>query len=128
MGYCTYKKIITKIRTKHPKIPIIGFPRGAGLLYKKFVVETDITAISLDHTIPLIWAAKNLQNHCVIQGNLDNLALLTGGTAMNEEISQILSAFSNGPFIFNLGHGILPQTPVLHVEHLIEQVRTISNG
>ena len=122
------KKIITRIRAKHPDIPIIGFPRGAGLLYQRFVQETGVNAISIDATVPVTWAAKNLQPYCVVQGNLDNLALLTGGPAMEAEVAHILAAFADGPFIFNLGHGILPETPVPHVKKLIELVRGTSVG
>jgi uroporphyrinogen decarboxylase len=122
------KKIITRIRAKHPDIPIIGFPRGAGLLYQRFVQETGVNAISIDATVPVTWAAKNLQPYCAVQGNLDNLALLTGGPAMEAEVAHILAAFADGPFIFNLGHGILPETPVPHVKKLIELVRGTSVG
>jgi len=122
------KKIIGRIREAHPNTPIIGFPRGAGLLYQRFVQETDVDGVSIDATVPLAWAAENLQNHCAVQGNLDNLALLTGGPAMEAEIAHILAAFSDGPFIFNLGHGILPETPVPHVERLAELVRGASIG
>ena len=122
------KKIIARIREKHPNTPIIGFPRGAGLLYQRFVEETGVNAVSIDATVPLAWAAENLQPHCAVQGNLDNLALLTGGPAMEAEVAHILAAFADGPFIFNLGHGILPETPVPHVERLVELVRGTSVG
>jgi len=122
------KKIIARIRAEHPDIPIIGFPRGAGLLYQRFVQETGVNAVSIDATVPLTWAAKNLQPHCAVQGNLDNLVLLTGGPVMEAEVAHILAAFADGPFIFNLGHGILPETPVPHVKRLIELVRGTSVG
>jgi uroporphyrinogen decarboxylase len=122
------KKIIARVRSIHPDIPIIGFPRGAGLLYEQFVIKTGVNAVSIDQTVPLAWAVKTLQIHCTIQGNLDNLVLLLGGKPMEDEISQILSSCSSGPFIFNLGHGVLPKTPTLHVDRLIEMVRMTSNG
>ena len=121
-------QIIKRIRAVHPDTPIIGFPRGAGLLYERFVQETGVNAVSIDATVPLTWAAENLQTHCAVQGNLDNLALLTGGAAMEVEVADILAALSDGPFIFNLGHGILPETPVPHVERLVELVRGTSLG
>jgi uroporphyrinogen decarboxylase len=121
-------QIIKRIQAVHPDTPIIGFPRGAGLLYERFVQETGVNAVSIDATVPLAWAAKNLQTYCAVQGNLDNLALLTGGAAMEVEIADILAALSDGPFIFNLGHGILPETPVPHVERLLELVRGDSLG
>jgi len=94
-------KIINRIRAVHPDIPIIGFPRGAGLLYERFVQETGVNAVSIDATVPLAWAAEKLQSKCAVQGNLDNLALLAGGAAMEAEVAHILAAFSDGPFIFN---------------------------
>ncbi len=121
------KTIIDNIKSIYPQIPIIGFPRGAGLLYKRFIDQTGVDAISIDSTIQLSWAVENLQKKCVIQGNLDNLSLLVGGTMMEAEIANILAAFSNGAFIFNLGHGILPETPISNVKRLIELVRGFPN-
>ena len=117
-------KAITKaVKAAHPNTPVIGFPRGAGLLYKSFVEETGVDGVSLDATVPLDWAAREIQPLCTVQGNLDNLALLTGGQTMDDEIRRVLDAFKNGPFIFNLGHGVLPETPVAHVERLVALVR-----
>jgi len=121
------KKIIGRIKKKFPEIPIIGFPRGAGSLYKQFVEQTGVDAISLDHTIPLTWVTENLNKNIVVQGNLDNLSLLVGGTLMEAEIINILAAFSGRPFIFNLGHGVLPNTPISNVERLIKLVRSRKN-
>ena len=122
------KKIVERIKLNFPELPIIGFPRGAGLLYKNFIDETGVDAVSIDASIPLKWAVENLQKHTVIQGNLDNLALLVGGNLLESEIANILTALSKRPFIFNLGHGVLPDTPISHVERLIEIVQSKKNG
>ena len=120
------KEIIRRICQSHPDIPVIGFPRGAGFQYVKYAKEAGVDAVSLDSTVPLEWAAENIQPICAVQGNLDNLALLAGGEIMEQEVCRILQAFSGGPFVFNLGHGILPETPVPHVERLVELVRARS--
>jgi len=122
------KKIVNDINLNYPHVPVIGFPRGSGLLYKRFINQTGVDAISIDASIPLTWAVENLQKECTIQGNLDNLSLLIGGTMMEAEIANILAAFSSGPFVFNLGHGILPETPIQNVERLVELVRGFLNG
>jgi uroporphyrinogen decarboxylase len=117
------KKIINKLKTEYPSIPIIGFPRGAGLLYERFIRLTGVDAISIDSTIPLSWAIKHINKNIIIQGNLDNISLMMGGNLMEDEVNNILSCLSDRPFIFNLGHGVLPETPISHVERLIELVR-----
>ena len=121
------KKIIDRIKLTHPEIPIIGFPRGAGLLYESFINSTGVDAISIDSTIPLSWAIEHVKKDVIIQGNLDNLSLMVGGKPMEAEIIDILSSFSKRPFIFNLGHGVLPNTPISHVERLVELVRRKKN-
>ncbi len=112
--------IVKNIKAAHPHVPVIGFPRGVGLLYETFVEWTGVDGVSLDHSVPTSWAAKVLQPHCTVQGNLDNMALIAGGARMEIEIQRILQDLTGGPFIFNLGHGILPQTPPEHVERLAE--------
>ena len=118
------RKIIENVKKKHPNFPIIGFPKGAGIKYLDFVCETGVDAVSIDSTIPLLWAKENLQRRCPIQGNLDNVALLGGGREMLEDVKNIIKTFRDRPFIFNLGHGVLPQTPVTHVEKLLNIIRT----
>jgi len=118
------KRIIENIRNEYPDIPILGFPRGAGVLYKDFVLETKVNAISIDQTVPVEWAAKELQPLCTVQGNLDNLCLVSGGPYMEEQVTKILNTLSHGPFIFNLGHGIIPQTPPDHVGRVVEMVQS----
>lgn len=116
-------RLVSTIKDAHPGIPIIGFPRGAGVLYEAFVRETGVDGVSLDSTVPVFWAAEHLQPHCTVQGNLDNLLLVTGGAAMDKEIDRIVAALGQGPFIFNLGHGIVPQTPPEHVARLVDHLR-----
>ncbi len=118
-----FQKIVATVKTAHPHLPIIGFPRGAGLGYATFSAKTGVDAVSLDSTVPLTWAAKNIQQDTVIQGNLDNLVLRAGGKQLENAVQEILSVLSARPFIFNLGHGILPDTPVDNVRQLIDMVR-----
>jgi uroporphyrinogen decarboxylase len=117
--------IVQALRAKHPAIPIIAFPRGAGLLYEGYMQATLADCLGLDSTVPTAWAAKMIQHdlgRCV-QGNLDSQMLVAGGAAMNAETERILRSLSKGPFVFNLGHGISKTTPTEHVSALVRQVR-----
>ncbi len=117
--------IIRALRSKHPAIPVIAFPRAAGLLYDGYLQATQADCVGLDSTVPLGWAAQTIQRglgRC-IQGNLDPQILVAGGTPMAAEVERILQAASQGPFIFNLGHGILKTTPPDHVAALVRQVQ-----
>ncbi len=120
--------IVKNIKAAHPHVPVIGFPRGVGALYKTFVERTGVDAVSLDQTVPTDWACSVLQPLCTVQGNLDNMALVAGGESMEKEIQGILSELAGGPFIFNLGHGIVPQTPPRHVARLAEIIHHWPNG
>lgn len=115
--------MVAKIKAVHPTVPVIGFPRGAGLLYEDFAREVGCDAVSLDTTVPLDWAAKVIQPLVTVQGNLDPIHLLTGGEAMDQAIDKILNTLGRGPFIFNLGHGITPPTPPENVARLAERIR-----
>jgi uroporphyrinogen decarboxylase len=118
------KKIVSKIRTIHPKAKIIGFPRAATLAgYERYADETGVDAISLDTAMPPSWAAKTLGGKVALQGNLDPIALIAGGRALQDGIDAILDATRSVPFVFNLGHGILPETPIAHVEEMVARVR-----
>ncbi|MBT4941378.1 MAG: uroporphyrinogen decarboxylase [Rhodospirillaceae bacterium] len=117
------QRIVEGVKAVHPDVPIIGFPRSAGVMYRDFVERTGVDGVSIDHTVPVSWAAKNLQPICTVQGNLDNHLLLVGGEAMEKEVHKILQTLSGGPFIFNLGHGVLPPTPPEHVERVAELIR-----
>lgn len=116
-------EIVKRVKAVHPDVPIIGFPRGAGPMYKRYVLETGVDGVGLDHSLPLEWARDHLQPHVTVQGNLDNLLLVAGGEAMDVEVKRILNILGEGPFIFNLGHGIVPQTPPEHVARLCALVR-----
>ena len=122
------RRIVEAIRARHPTVPVIGFPRGAGALYRAYAVETGVDAVSLDAGVPLAWAATTLQIGCTLQGNLDNLLLRIGTPALPNEVERILQTLGSGPFVFNLGHGILPETPVEHVAALAEQIRAWRRG
>lgn len=117
------KTLVERIHSQRPGIPVIGFPRGAGVLYRAFVDETGVDGVSLDSTVPLAWAAAELQPRCTVQGNLDPLLLLAGGDALDAGVDRVLTALGKGPFIFNLGHGITPPTPPDNVARLVERVR-----
>jgi uroporphyrinogen decarboxylase len=116
-------RIVVKVRKEIPAAKIIAFPRGAGTMLKRYVVATGVDAVSLDWMIDFGFARDEIQSRRPIQGNLDPLALLVGGRTLDAATDRIIEAFSRGPFIFNLGHGVLPDTPVAHVESLVSRVR-----
>jgi len=117
------RAITEGVYARHPAVPIIAFPRGAGAGLEGFVRGAGVDAISLDAAVPPRWAAERLQGKVALQGNLDPLLLVAGGRAMIEETRAILEAWSGGPFVFNLGHGIVPETPLEHVTLLSDFVR-----
>ena len=104
-------------------MPVIGFPKGAGAKLAAFARETGVDAIGLDETVDPDWAADILPPGLPVQGNLDPLALLAGGAALEMAVGRILSSLAGRPHIFNLGHGIIKETPIAHVERLVELVR-----
>ncbi len=115
-------EIVRQVRLVHPDVPIIGFPKGAGAHYASYRERTGVTALGLDWTVPLS-AAGALQRHGAVQGNLDPLRLVAGGRALSEGVDTILKALRPGPLVFNLGHGIVPETPIGNVEAMVKQVR-----
>lgn len=117
------QQITAQLKQRFPALPVIGFPRGAGVLYERYAAETGVDAIGLDSAVPVDFARERLQGRVVVQGNLDPVALLVGVPAMQQEVRRILGALSGGPFVFNLGHGVLPQTPP---EHVAELARVLS--
>jgi len=119
-------RIAALVREKIPGAKIIGFPRGAGTRLSQYVAGVAVDAVGLDWMIELAFAREQIQKRRPIQGNLDPLALLAGGAALDRAVDAILEAFAAGPFIFNLGHGVLPPTPVAHVERLVARVRGAS--
>ncbi len=120
------KKIVSELKKLHPQIPVICFPRGIGAMYEEFAREVGSQGLALDQTLEKNWAKKNLQENLgqVVQGNLDNILLACGSKSeIEKEVLQILESFGDHPFIFNLGHGIIPQTPIENVELVMKLVR-----
>jgi uroporphyrinogen decarboxylase len=111
------------VRAKVPDAKIIGFPRGAGAQLPTYVEATGINAVSIDWTAEPGFVREHVQSKIAVQGNLDPLVLLVGGAALDRAIDEILENFSQGPFIFNLGHGILPETPIADVEQTLRRIR-----
>jgi uroporphyrinogen decarboxylase len=115
--------IVRAVKAAVPGVPLIGFPRGAGVGYQTYAGETGLDAISLDASVPPSWAAAVLQPRVAVQGNLDNVLLASGGEALATAVEQICAALAGGRFVFNLGHGVLPETPPEHVAAVAAQVR-----
>lgn len=111
------QKIVTALAEKYPDVPVIGFPRGAGAQYETYAALSGVTALGLDTQVPLDFA-RRLQDLMPVQGNLDPVCLLTGGDALKSEAEKILTALGDAPFIFNLGHGVIKETPPEHVAQL----------
>ena len=116
--------IIRGVREKHPDVPIIVFPRGAGPLYADYAESSGAQALALDTTISLPWARATLQPKVAVQGNLDPVLLTVGGESLTSATRRILETLADGPFVFNLGTGILPSAKPELVETLVEQVRS----
>ena len=117
------RRIVELLRRDHPDTPIIGFPRGIGSRYHRYFSATGVTALSIDATVAPEIAAETLQPLGAIQGNLDPALLVAGGAALDEAVARILMALRGGPFVFNLGHGVLPETPPQHVARLATLIR-----
>jgi uroporphyrinogen decarboxylase len=116
-------RLVERLNSSRPGVPVIGFPKGAGGKLAAYARETGVTALGLDETTDPSWAAKELPPDLPLQGNLDPLALLAGGEPLRDGVARILDAFAGRPHIFNLGHGILEETPVAHVEELVALVK-----
>jgi len=117
------KEIVARVKRQEPEIPIIGFPRGAGPSAVRYAQETGVDGVGCDTSLPLAWIGEALQSLVPVQGNLDPVLLATGGPELDVRVGQILAELGQGPFIFNLGHGILPDTPIAHVERLVRLVK-----
>ncbi len=118
------RQIIANVRAAKPAAKFIGFPRGIGPAVAHYAAETGVNCVGIDSALSPAFAAAMLQPGCAVQGNLDPMALLAGGAPMFDAAAAIIEALSGGPFIFNLGHGVVPQTPPEHVEALAEFVRS----
>lgn len=116
-------QIADRVRAKIPGARIIGFPRGAGTKLEQYLAAVPVDAVGLDWMIDFDFARERIQKKRPVQGNLDPLALLVGGAMLDRSIDAVMAAFASGPFIFNLGHGVLAETPVAHVERMVKRVR-----
>ncbi len=117
------KSIVSALKARYPDVPIIGFPRGAGMRAFQYVQDTGVDGIGCDTAMPLSGIRTTLSGKTVVQGNLDPLLLVAGGDAMARRAREIIAALGANPFIFNLGHGIVPETPPEHVAALVSIVR-----
>ncbi len=117
------KRIIAELKSRHPDLPIIAFPREAGDKYIGFAKEVGADCLAIDTSVDATWAAENLQIDGCVQGNLDPKLMVTGGEALRSEAKRICAALKGGPHIFNLGHGITPDADPENVHHLLEAIR-----
>lgn len=117
------RSIVEALKARHPGVPIIGFPRGAGASTAEFVTATAVDGVSCDTAMPLCAVRELAELDVTVQGNLDPLLLAAGGSAMEERVKEILAAMKGRRHIFNLGHGIIPETPPENVARLVELVR-----
>ena len=117
------RRIVETVRAAIPDAPFIGFPRGAAGMIPAYAAGTKVDAVGLDYMMPLHFADTSLPRSLAVQGNLDPLRLLAGGEQMDARAEAIIAALAGRPHIFNLGHGIVPETPIGHVERLVEIVK-----
>jgi uroporphyrinogen decarboxylase len=117
------RAIVRKLREKVPGVKIIGFPRGAGEKIPRYISETGVNAVSLETGIDRDFARREIQSKVPVQGNLNPETLRAGGDGLDREVDAVLEAFAPAPFVFNLGHGILPDTPIENVERMLKRVR-----
>ncbi len=112
------KRLVGELKERFPQVPVIGFPRGAGVMIERYAGETGVDAVSLDTAMPPVFARDRLQPKVAVQGNLDPVLLLAGGAEMRRAVDNLRRTLARGPYVFNLGHGILPDTPPQHVAEL----------
>lgn len=117
------QKIVAELNKRFPHIPIIGFPRNAGVMYMNYVKDTRVNAISVDQHLPLQWIRDNLQNLAVVQGNLDAFLLAYSKKDFLRKVDGIITTLQKNRLIFNLGHGVIPQTPIEHVTELVAKIK-----
>lgn len=117
------REIVDRVRARHPAVPIIAFPKGAGVHYADYAAQTGVECVGLDAAVPPDWAAQVMQPISAVQGNLDPLLLVIGGKPMEAAALEILNSLGRGPFVFNLGHGIVPETPPENVARLAALIR-----
>ena len=117
------RRIVAGVRAKAPDAKIIGFPRGAGAQLPSYVEATGVDAVSIDWTAEPSFIRERVQSKVAVQGNLDPLVLISGGDALNRAVDEVKANYAQGRLIFNLGHGIQPETPIAHVEQMLKRVR-----
>jgi uroporphyrinogen decarboxylase len=117
------RSIVKNVRARFPSVPIIGFPRGAGVRLLEYVERTGVQAAGLDQSLPLEWVSRNIQTKVPVQGNLDPIYLLSDREQILSQTQKVLSELSGGPHIFNLGHGVIKETKPEAVEFLLKSVR-----
>ena len=117
------RDVVSRVKLVHPDVPIILFPRGAGEMYRDFACQSGADALSLDAKVSVRWAREELQRRIPVQGNLNPKVLASGGERLGGEVRRISRALGQGPFVFNLGHGVMPETPAENVERLVRLVR-----
>ncbi len=117
------RRIVEALRRERPGVRIVGFPRGAGTMLEFYAQALELNGVGLDWTVDRKFARERVQSRAAVQGNLDPLVLVAGGAALDREVDAIMSAFAGGRFVFNLGHGILPNTPIAHVERMLKRIR-----
>ena len=117
------RRIVSGVRARIPDATIIGFPRGAGALLPDYVEQTGVDGVSIDWTADPELVRERVQTRVAIQGNLDPLALIAGGDALDRAVDEVLTSYGQGRLIFNLGHGIQPETQIAHVERMLRRVR-----
>jgi uroporphyrinogen decarboxylase len=117
------QRIAARLRERVPDAKVIGFPRGIGSGLLRYVEEVPVDAVGIDWMADADFVREQIQWRMPVQGNLDPLVLVAGGAALDRAVDRVIAAFADKPFIFNLGHGILPQTPVAHVERMLARVR-----
>ena len=117
------RQIVTQVRQQVPDAKVIGFPRGAGGSLARYVERVPVDGISIDWTAEPAFIRERIQSRVAVQGNLDPLALVAGGPALDRAVGDVLASYGAGRLIFNLGHGILPETPIAHVEQMLRRVR-----
>src|ERR1700742_2217893 len=116
-------RIVAGVRKQVPDARIIGFPRGAAALLPAYIGETEVNAVSIDWTADPAFIRERVQNRVAVRGNLDPLVLIAGGAALDRAVDDVLANYGKGRLIFNLGHGIQPETPIAHVERMVRRVR-----
>ena len=117
------KRLVAEVRKHVPGAKIIGFPRGADTLLQAYLKEVPVNGVSLDWSMNRALARTWSGEHVALQGNLEPVVLVAGGAALDQAVDAVLAGFMGAPHIFNLGHGITPDTPIAHVERMLARVR-----